>query len=342
MAKYSPLSSVIMRILTITAMGLAAIAVSGCAITTAGVKKGDERNMARSVNDVSAGRAIKARMARAYMFDLNKVDVEVAEGIVVLTGRVDTPEDKIEAERIAWSAPNVLQVGNEISMGDKPSIIRGTKDALLTENVRARLIADSSVKARNINIEARNGIVYLLGVARTPEELEQATYVASTTLGAKEVVSYMKVHGDVVTGNAYAGAAGSAPSYSGPAYGSVPNENIQRPMPYTAPAQPQTKEIDPQAPYYVDPKTGERIDIGNRTPIPYNPNISEVAPGPTAPTKLTDLGEDMGKAFPGDEELGAYRQGRPGEAVSVIESAPYYIDPESGQEIPVSYVRDRE
>jgi len=169
-------------------------ALSGCAVTTAGVKKGDERNMARSINDVSAGRVITARMGRAYDFNLDKVDVEVAEGIAVLTGYVPTEKDRQEAERIAWSAPHIAQVGNELAVGDgRRSLVRGTKDSVLGTRIRTRMIAEKGVKARNINIETVDGKVYLLGVARNSAELERAAYIASTTKGVKEVVSYVKL-----------------------------------------------------------------------------------------------------------------------------------------------------
>jgi len=53
---------------------LLAASVSGCAVATAGVKKGDERNFVRSVKDVNAGRVIEARMTRAYDYSLKGVD----------------------------------------------------------------------------------------------------------------------------------------------------------------------------------------------------------------------------------------------------------------------------
>ena len=48
----------------------------------------------------------------------------------------------------------------------------------------------------------------------------------------------------------------------------------------------------------------------------------------------------MGRELPSDEELGAYRIGQAGEAVSIIESAPYYIDPDTGKEIPIRFDAD--
>ena len=321
-----------MKKLTLISALAISLSLSACAVTTAGVKPGDERNFNRSLNDVSVERVIEARLKRADGYDLNKVDVEVAEGIVVLAGTVPTAEDRIEAERIAWSAPYVDEIGNEITVGVGGRDVLG--DNLLGSSVRARLFADKSVKSRNINIEARNGIVYLLGVARTPEELERAAYIASTTRGANEVVSYVKIHDGVSEGPAqeYAGADVNYPQYNAPLE-QTPIE--QRALPdflsetpqgtlLSSPnniSAPSASAIDPLAPYYRDPLTGERIELDPSTgTIPFQApsanSITKAAPLLQSPTGLPSAGVG-----------------------SILQSVPHYIDPDTGQQIPVKYIR---
>lgn len=335
-----------MKKLTLISALAISLSLSACAVTTAGVKPGDERNLSRSINDISVERVIEARLKRADGFDLNKIDVEVAEGIVVLAGRVPTPEDSVEAERIAWSAPHVDEVGNEIMVGaEGRTILRETKDGVLGSSVRTRLIADKTVKARNINIEARNGIVYLLGVARSPEELERIAYIASTTRGTREVVSYIKIHDGVSAAPPQDYAGANAIPYAPDVNTAIPQQRALPDFLSETPqglseglptqglptqglaAAPSAATIDPLAPYYRDPLTGERIDLDPTTgTIPFQaPQASSVAkavPSLKAPTE-----------FP------SYRVGTPGEAVSTIESAPYYIDPVTGKQIPVNWVR---
>lgn len=250
--------------------------------------------MARSIDDVSAGRAIKARMSRAYDFELGKVDVEVAEGIAVLTGNVPTEKDRQEAERIAWSAPNVVQVGNELEIGaGNRSLTRGTQDVVLGSKIRTRMMTDKSVKARNINIETYDGKVYLMGVARNAAELERAAYIASTTKGVKEVISYIKIANQPAVhqtaampvildrpGLDHQGLDPNIPMMGSP---QTRPQSVQRELPdfltptpngapLSAPA-PSVPEVDPNAPYFRDPVTGERVILppGTKT-IPYDPN----------------------------------------------------------------------
>lgn len=315
-------------ILMSTTLVLSSSALSSCAVTTAGLSKNNERSFVRSLDDVSAGRAIKARMLRAPDIDLGEVDVEVAQGIVLLTGNVDDQQSRIEAERIAWSGPNVIEVGNEVQIKAGHGFVRNTKDGFLNKSVKTRLIASSDVKSSNFNVETHDGIVYLLGIARTPEELTRAAEIASTTRGAREVISYVRV----VEGQApesypqYQSPAQASPSveYSAP---QISTPQVSAPTYRALPGALSAAPSAPGEPIYRDPKTGEIIELapGTKT-IPYRPNAGGTSALP--------------QAFPSDEELGRYRVGTPGEAVSTIESAPYYIDPESGKQIPVRFIQD--
>jgi len=336
-----------MKSLTIFSAAILSLSLAGCTtVTTAGVTKGDERNFARSVNDVSAERVIKARMRRADGFNLKGVNVDVREGIVLLAGNVPNQEDRIEAERIAWSAPRVDQVGNEILMKDKQGAIRNAKDKLLTTSVKTRLTADKYVKARNINVESHDGVVYLLGVARNQAELERVAQIASETRGTREVISYVTVAGIPSAISQFGQSARVAapvqyaPTTPQSGYAApqreLPSFLTTTPTPGPSLAQP----VPVPSPYASSP--GIAAPSGTVTAAPLSqpmPLIPQSAPqAPTAPAKIADMGDRLNKEFPSDNELGKYRTGAAGEAVSIIESEPYYIDPETGKEIPVRFV----
>lgn len=329
----------IMKSLTIFSAAILSLSLASCTtITTAGVTKGDERNFARSVNDVSAERVIKARMKRAEGFNLKGINVDVREGIVLLAGNAPRQEDRIEAERIAWSAPRVNKVGNEVLIKDKKGLVRDAKDRLLTTSVKTRLTADKYVKSRNLNVESHDGVVYLLGVARNQAELERAAQIASQTKGAREIVSYVTV----------AGIESSISEMSRSA-------SVQPPAQYApAPSQPQYAAPTPSVPQRQLP--GFLTTTPTPAPSPYSASPGIAAPSGTvtsgslsqpmplsapplssAPAQIANMGERLNKEFPTEEELGKYRTGAAGEAVSIIESEPYYIDPETGKEIPVIF-----
>ena len=299
--------------------------LSGCAVATAGVKKGDERNLVRSVQDVNAGRAIKARMKRAFEFDLKGIDVEVAEGIVLLSGNVPTQKDKIEAARIAWSAQGIQQVGNEVLIKDKQSFVRNAKDGVLEKSVRTRLTVDKLVKARNYSVETHDGIVYLMGVARTEAELKRAAEIAATTKGTRQVISYARIADMPISHPLDYQPQAPAQTYAPAA------QSTQRALPSILQTQPDGPI--PQVPTYQAPSYEAQLPapISNAPlgqPIPFS--------APTAPNQI-QMGERLGVELPSNDELGAFRTGQAGEAVSIIESAPYYVDPDTGKEIPIRY-----
>ena len=63
------------------------------------------------------------------------------------------------------------------------------------EMVRARLLADSGVRSVNYNVETHQGVVYLLGVARSQVELDRASQIASLVPDVERVVTYVRIEG---------------------------------------------------------------------------------------------------------------------------------------------------
>jgi len=311
-----------MRNLFLLATALGLLSTAGCQVTQAALKSDDGRTVARSINDVNAQRTMRARMVRAHGFKLGGVDVEVREGSALLTGVVPRVEDRIEAERIAWSAPGISSLGNELRVGNKQGIVRNTKDGVLEKSVRTRLIANSTVDAIDLNIETHDGVVYLLGMVDSEVERETATRIASTTRGAQEVVSYLTVKGGVKSAAALDPvfvAPQIAPQvlpYPVPATPAAPAWKMPEETVTIAPVVPQsplaqmdlggTLNVTPATPDYRDPITGEPIVL---------------PPGAT----LTTLGESRIIEIPVNA----------GEDYNL--GAPFYIDPDNGERVPVVY-----
>ena len=304
--------------LKLTTTLILASSLTGCALATAGIKKGDERSFTGSLRDINAGRAIEARMKRAHDFKLSGIDVEVAEKVVLLSGNVPTQQDKIEATRIAWSAPGIEQVGNEILIKGKQSFLRNTKDGVLEKSVRTRLTVDKYVKARNFNVETHDGIVYLLGVARTEDELKRAAEIAATTKGAREVISYVKL--------------ADLPDQT-QQFASVPQSAAPQ---LAAPQQRAVPGFLTTTPGGIEQMPAPIQNLPLSEPIPFELPSEIVQATPSTPRHI-DLGDRVGKELPTDEQLGAFRTGQAGEAISIIESDPYYIDPDTGEHIPVRF-----
>jgi osmotically-inducible protein OsmY len=138
-------------------------------------------------------------MSRSSGFYLDSVDVEVTEGVALLSGDVPRQEDKIEAERIAWTAEHVHEVANEITVGGaggRNRLASGARDELTAQSVRVALLSNGDVRSVNYNVEVNDGVVYLLGVARDGAELEEAAQTAAKVNGVARVVTYVRIEGE--------------------------------------------------------------------------------------------------------------------------------------------------
>ncbi len=177
----------------------ASTAVSGCvtaAIGTAasvGVYAAQDRTIGEGIDDATASNQVKLRLLAADRAAFQEVDVEVANGNLLLSGAVPTAEHRQAAETIARSVVSLDNVFNELFIGPRSSLARNAQDEMITAQIRARLTASPAVRAINVNIETFNGNVYLMGTARSEQELQRAAEIASVVGGVQRVVSFMQV-----------------------------------------------------------------------------------------------------------------------------------------------------
>ncbi len=167
----------------------------GCVVSTISGAASKERPVGRSIDDTNAGIAIHARLRR-YPGDMSGVRVAVEDGFVLLTGNVKEPQLRLEAERIAWGAPKVIRVANEIEVAGHRGFFGNAKDRWITTQVRSRILSDTAVRSLNVNIETRNRKVYLLGLVRTQGEIARIANHASLVPGVTKVISYLQVAPD--------------------------------------------------------------------------------------------------------------------------------------------------
>jgi osmotically-inducible protein OsmY len=188
-----------MRKLPALACALTALSLSGCAVAALGTAGAvglttvQEKTMGEALDDATSSSEIKAKLLSESGARFAEVDVEVSSGLVLLSGRVNEPEDRTRAEGIAWSSSRTLDVANEIRIEPPGGFIANVSDEIITGRVRARLIGSATVRSVNFNIETYGGIVYLMGIARSPEELRAAAEEASMVGGVKQVVSYVRL-----------------------------------------------------------------------------------------------------------------------------------------------------
>lgn len=167
------------------ALGLLALPLLGACVS--------DRTFGEELDDASSATDIKTKLFWAGGASrFSEVDVAVVDRFVLLSGRVASEADRQEAERLAWQVNSIDEVANELKV-ENWDLGRDFNDAFLTEQVRLRLFGDNTIRAANFNIQVHSGVVYLLGVARSQEELRAAAEHASMVGGVQKVVSYVKL-----------------------------------------------------------------------------------------------------------------------------------------------------
>lgn len=240
-----------------------------------------DRTFGEALDDSSAATEIKTRLFGAGGFGrFGEVDVAVVDRFVLLSGRVPSEADRKEAERIAWQVASVDEVANELQI-ESWDLGRDMNDAWITEQVRMRLVADNEIKGSNYNIQVHNGIVYLLGLARSEDELRRAAEHASLVGGVQKVISYVKMRGRGSPPPEISVAAAPPSDQQGQPIAVDPNPNAIRlappsgnPAPIVGPdAQPTTRGqySDPYAPGATPPpgaSSNNNVGLLQSSPIP--------------------------------------------------------------------------
>ena len=80
------------------------------------MQRSDERSEGRAMDDRRIASQIKRELAREPVYKFNDVDVKAFNGVVQLSGFVNTDDQKRRAEEIARQVGGVAQIENAISL----------------------------------------------------------------------------------------------------------------------------------------------------------------------------------------------------------------------------------
>ena len=145
-------------------------------------------------------RDIADAIENQYRFDhainLNRIDVEVMDGIAELTGTVTNLKAKERATRIAELVKGVRSVSNRIQV-DPPGEI---SEEGLRENVLMALLSDPATESYEVDVSVDDGKVTLTGSVDSYQEKQLAGHVAGSVKGVVELTNNIDV--DYETGRA--------------------------------------------------------------------------------------------------------------------------------------------
>lgn len=174
-----------------------AVALGGAAVGGAAIA--EERSVGTVVDDAG----IKVRVMNAIFQDsealFTKTSTTVIDGVVLITGQVQTPEDRVKLSRLIWGVNGVKEVHNEVTVADSETIASFADDSLITTKLKLQLLRDPEIYNINYSVDTVDGVVYLMGVAQNQAELDRVENHAKEISGVRRIVSYVKLKKDLQT-----------------------------------------------------------------------------------------------------------------------------------------------
>ena len=172
-----------------------------------------DRTAGEVMDDGHAYGDVKGRLMAADAEGFRDTHVEVYNDNLLLSGSAPDEQHHQAALMVARTNPTIHNVYDELAIGARSTIGTAVGDEFIGTQIRTRLFASPRVRAVNINLEVFHGNVYLMGTARSDEELRRAAEIASTVGGVRRVVSFMQVVQEPVRPS-YTASASPAPQYT--------------------------------------------------------------------------------------------------------------------------------
>jgi len=185
--------------------------------------------IACGASDAGITTKVKAKiMADRTITNSDQIDVKTQDKVVTLSGTADSAASKERAVTLARGTEGVTNVIDNLTVagaatasnmagnpaeGGNPSaegapaasgstnpvseaagqVAEKVDDVAITSAVKAKLIGDSEVSARKINVDTKDGVVTLKGTVSSEQEKDKALQIARNTKGVQRVEDQLTV-----------------------------------------------------------------------------------------------------------------------------------------------------
>jgi hyperosmotically inducible periplasmic protein len=128
-----------------------------------------------------------------------KVSQDRDKGVLTLTGDVETPDKKAQAESVAKEAAPGYTIANEIGvrpvgMESQAKSVDSSLDDGIENNYKAAIKAHKDLDEQSIHYDAQNGTLVLKGSVKTAAQKKEAAMLAKNTPNVKDVIDEIEVN----------------------------------------------------------------------------------------------------------------------------------------------------
>ncbi len=148
----------------------------------------DPRTVGTQIDDSIMQKTISAKILAKDKKYLISVKTKVLDGKIFITGKVDSPEEKLLITKLAWETKGARSVRNDIKIKEEFNFKQSAKDVLITSQLRTALILNKNIKATNYQIDTYKKKIYVYGIALTSEEKDLVISEAKEIVDVEDVI----------------------------------------------------------------------------------------------------------------------------------------------------------
>ena len=149
----------------------------------------DPRTIGTQIDDSIMEKSISAKILAKDKKYIISVKTKVLDGRIFITGKVDSPEEKLMITKLAWETKGARSVRNDIKIKEEFNFKQSAKDLLITSQLRTALIVNKNIKATNYQIDTYKKKIYVYGIALTSEEKDLVISEATEILDVEDVIA---------------------------------------------------------------------------------------------------------------------------------------------------------
>jgi osmotically-inducible protein OsmY len=148
----------------------------------------DPRTVGMQIDDTIMQKNLVTRLTLTEKKYFLMIQVEILDGRIFLTGKVNEPEEKIKITKMAWETKGVRSVKNAITIKGQSNFKSTAKDILITSQLRTALIFNNIVKSNNYTLETINKKIYIFGIAMDNEEKKEVMSEANKIYDVYDII----------------------------------------------------------------------------------------------------------------------------------------------------------
>lgn len=160
-------------------------------------------SFSQTVDDATITAKVKSRLLWNRNTEGLDINVDTNNGVVVLSGKVETAVTRDLAVQLAKNTKNVTKVEDKLEVTGKKEpgkveeagkkIKREVSDAWITGKVKSVLLSSKEAEGAAISVSTENKVVTLSGTVMSKEQKEKVTSLAGDVVGVIDVKSDLKI-----------------------------------------------------------------------------------------------------------------------------------------------------